>query len=109
MKLGNQVRVPTVILAKGIQGVYFLTRKSEILTGQISQATSVYFEVHLKITPGDVCSSPLQACTPRALTLDSLESGYIYIDFFFFLSETKYIGGSNFSVNLLFLANHSWA
>lgn len=36
MELKNQVEVPSIILAKGTQGLYFLTTKSERLTGQMS-------------------------------------------------------------------------
>lgn len=53
MEMDNQAGGPAIILAKGIPGLSDLTRKSEILSGQMSQATSAYFEVQLKaVIPG---------------------------------------------------------
>lgn len=65
MELGNQVGIPTVILAKGSQGLYFLTSKSEMFLGRVSQAVSVCFVQLKAAVSGEICSSPLQACTPH--------------------------------------------
>lgn len=91
MELDNQVEVPAILLAKGIQGLYFLTRKSEILTGQMSQAASVYFEVQLKaVVPGEITQqpaaslySPWHSAAFHALGPGFLGSDDIYIDNFF--------------------------
>lgn len=65
MELGNQVGIPSIILAKGSLDLCFLNSKSGHSL-DTSQAVSGYFLQLKAAVPGAICSSPLQACTPMA-------------------------------------------